>query len=204
MPWWWLSLGPLTVKKNPRKAPASGCGVLRSGRSGSVAWRELQIDSLRERRARCSPAGAGHALRRPPGRPLSFLWLLHDCGGAAIFAQVQRGSTVTWRLITFQLRAGTPRQRARPCGRAEVCPPHLCPRPARPGTRAHPALAVWPLVYLQWSDLDFPLVCDYDLWLSVCGRATVRMVVCKIWCNTPAETIKVHATVQQRVPCVMC
>jgi hypothetical protein len=55
--------------------------------------------------------------------------------------------------------------RARPCGRAEVCPPHLCRRPARPGTRAHPALplAVWPLVHLQWADLDFPLVHDYDL-----------------------------------------
>ena len=121
------------------------------------------MDSLLDQRVPGSPAGVGRALRRPPGRPLSFLWLLHDRGGAAIFTQRKFGCTVKWRPIAFQWWAGARRQRARPCGRAVLCPPRPGPRPARPGTRAHPALAVWPLVHLQWADLDFPLVHDYDL-----------------------------------------
>ena len=33
-------------------------------------------------------------------------------------------------------------------------------------------------MHLQWAVFDFPLAYDYDLWLSACGRATVRMVEC--------------------------
>ena len=132
---------------------------------------------------------------RAPGRPLSLAsGLLHDCGGAAIFAQRKFGCTVTWPLTTLQLRAGTPWQGAPHCRCAVRCASPRCPRPARSGTRAHPALAVWPLVRLQCAVLDFPLAYDYDPWLSTCARTTVRMVECSFRRNAPAEAIAVHAT----------
>ena len=49
-------------------------------------------------------------------------------------------------------------------------------------------------MHLQWAVFDFPLAYDYDLWLSACGRATVRMVECSFRCDAPAEAIAVHAT----------
>ena len=66
---------------------------------------------------------------------------------SACFRQCKFEWTVTWRLITFQLRAGTPRL---PLGNARVLAvAHRSARltfalaqPAPSGTRAHPALAV--------------------------------------------------------------
>ena len=63
---------------------------------------------------------------------------------------------------------------------------------------------MWPPVHLQWAVLDFPFADDYDLWVSVFARATVRMVECSIRCHASAEAIAVHATEQQRVPYVKC
>ena len=142
----------------------------------------------------------GHALRRPPGRPLLFLWLLHDSVARRASNAAQVWCTVPWRLIAFQLRAGAHRQRAPSCGRAVLCPPRPCPRPGRPGTHALPVMAAWPPVHLQQLVLVFPFASDYDLWLSACGRATMRMVECHVRCNAPAEAIAVHANEQQHVP----
>ena len=38
----------------------------------------------------------------------------------------------------------------------------------------------------------------------MCGRATDRMVECKIRCNAPAETIAVHATANSAYRMYMC
>ena len=82
------------------------------------------------------------------------------------------------------------------------------PPPSQPWNTCSPSVgcvaACRPPVHLQWSDLDFPLVHDYDLWVSVFARATVRMVECSIRCHASAEAIAVHATEQQRVPYVKC
>ena len=68
-------LGPLTVKVNPKKHPAGGCGLLRCCCHRRLPWCELQMDSLLDRRVPGSPSGVGHALRRPPGRLLWVAWV---------------------------------------------------------------------------------------------------------------------------------